>query len=186
MLVSLNLRIKTADGSSGTASRVWEGKRYPMPKQSWATVNGKPEHRPEGVYHLSYSVNGKRKQEAVGKDSAAAFVKLKYKSLERQQDTLPSCNSPFITDVCYDFRESSSLISRWYVLARFKLAGIEIIAKPKKQTRIIATVFSVAGLAIPIPTQNNTYPGIMLASCAQKQTPRWKSRCRSSSTRKKL
>jgi len=69
--VGLYIRIRTTNGKQSYCRPVWLNKREL--KDGWAFVAGKPEHRPEGVYHLRYTVNGKRVWEKVGKDSHKAL-----------------------------------------------------------------------------------------------------------------
>ena len=70
--VSLYIRIRTADGKQPYCRPVWLNKR--QMKEGWAFVNGKPEHYPEGSYHLRYTVRGKQVWAKVGKDALKALV----------------------------------------------------------------------------------------------------------------
>jgi integrase len=79
MRARLYIRVRLSDGRH----------RYldPVPtanhkiKQSYALVNGKPEHCPKGVYYLRYLRDGKRVWEAVGTDAATATIALKKKNV---------------------------------------------------------------------------------------------------------
>jgi integrase/recombinase XerD len=55
--VSAYIRIRLADGSQPYCPAIWESKKRLRPH--WCLVRGKPEHHPEGVYHVRYRVNGK-------------------------------------------------------------------------------------------------------------------------------
>jgi len=70
--VTLMLRVRTADGKYPFLVPVYSGKGRLRPL--FALVNGKPEHHPEGVYHLRYSLGGKRMWEPVGKDPNEAIA----------------------------------------------------------------------------------------------------------------
>jgi hypothetical protein len=69
--VTLLIRIRTADGRQPYCKPVWLNRNELKPL--WAFVNGKPEHRPEGVYHLRYTYKGRRRWETLGKSAATAF-----------------------------------------------------------------------------------------------------------------
>lgn len=81
-LVSLYLRIRSAEGRWVYARAVVGSNKRIKPLH--AMVDGKPEHRPEGVYHLRYAFNGKRIWQAVGTDASLAQVALERKSIELQ------------------------------------------------------------------------------------------------------
>ena len=70
--VSLYIRIRLIDGSQPYCPAIWESKKRLRPH--WCLVRGKPEHHPEGVYHVRYRVNGKPVWEkvCVGDDPYAA------------------------------------------------------------------------------------------------------------------
>ena len=55
--VSVYIRIRLTDGSQPYCPAIWESKKRLRPH--WCLVRGKPEHHPEGVYHVRYRVNGK-------------------------------------------------------------------------------------------------------------------------------
>jgi len=84
MKVSINLRIRTADGKQPYCQPVWEGKRIKKLKPGCAIVGGAEEFHPEGVYHLSFYVGGKRRQESVGKNAVLA-----QRALERRTASEP-------------------------------------------------------------------------------------------------
>lgn len=107
MKVSINLRIRTADGKQPYCPVVWEGKRIKKLKPGWCVVNGVEEFHPEGVYHLSYYVGDKRKQEGVGKHAVLAQRALEQRIASEpeeapapapQQDraTLANCKDKFL------------------------------------------------------------------------------------------
>src|SRR5258707_531524 len=80
--VSLYLRVRSPEGGwlyarSVTASN---GRIRPL----HALIDGKPVYRDEGVYHLRYSLDGKRIWQAVGSDASLAQVALQRKTLELQ------------------------------------------------------------------------------------------------------
>jgi hypothetical protein len=56
--VTLPIRIRTADGRQPYCKPVWLNRNELKPL--WAFVKGRPEHRPEGVYHLRYTYKGQR------------------------------------------------------------------------------------------------------------------------------
>lgn len=90
MKVSINLRIRTADGKQPYCQPVWEGIRIKKLKPGWAIVNGVEEFHPEGVYHLSFYVGDKRKQEKVGKNAVLAQRALEQKiASEPEESTSP-------------------------------------------------------------------------------------------------
>jgi hypothetical protein len=70
--VSVYIRIRLTDGSQPYCPAIWESKKRLRPH--WCLVRGKPEHHPEGVYHVRYRVNGKPIWEkvCVGDDSYGA------------------------------------------------------------------------------------------------------------------
>jgi len=55
--VSVYIRIRLTDGSQPYCPAIWESKKRLRPH--WCLVRGKPEHHPEGVYHVRYRVNTK-------------------------------------------------------------------------------------------------------------------------------
>ena len=55
--VSVYIRIRLTDGSQPYCPAIWESKKRLRPH--WCLVHGKPEHHPEGVYHVRYRINGK-------------------------------------------------------------------------------------------------------------------------------
>jgi integrase/recombinase XerD len=69
--VTLLIRIRTADGRQPYCKPVWLNRNELKPL--WAFVNGKPEHRPEGVYHLRYTYKGQRRWETLGKSAETSF-----------------------------------------------------------------------------------------------------------------
>lgn len=73
MKVHLYIRVRLPDGSRQYADPVYLSNGKPKPL--YALVDGKPEHHPEGVYHLRYCrADGKRAYEAVGNDVWAALT----------------------------------------------------------------------------------------------------------------
>jgi hypothetical protein len=83
--VSLYLRVRSAKGwTYAKAVTASNGRLRPL----YALIDGKPEHRPEGVYHIRYSVNGKRVWQPVGDDASLAQVALQKKALELNADVL--------------------------------------------------------------------------------------------------
>ena len=73
MKVRLYIRVRLPDGSRQYADPVYLSNGKPKPL--YALVDGKPEHHPEGVYHLRYCrADGKRAYEAVGNDVWAALT----------------------------------------------------------------------------------------------------------------
>lgn len=89
MKVSINLRIRTADGKQPYCPVVWEGKRIKKLKPGWCVVKGAEEFHPEGVYHLSFYVGDKRKQESVGKDAVLALRALERKIACEPEESAP-------------------------------------------------------------------------------------------------
>jgi integrase/recombinase XerD len=80
--VSLYLRVRSPEGGwlyarSVTASN---GRIRPL----HALINGKPVYRDEGVYHLRYSLDGKRIWQPIGSDASLAQVALQRKTVELQ------------------------------------------------------------------------------------------------------
>ena len=78
--MSLYLRIRTAADGRTYARSVTNtnGRLRPF----YAHVRGKLVHRPEGVYQLRYTVNGKRIWQPVGSDASLAQVAWERKSCE--------------------------------------------------------------------------------------------------------
>jgi integrase/recombinase XerD len=79
-VVRLKIRVRLSDGSRPFLDPVFSanGKLKPL----YAVVNGTPQHRPEGVYHLRYLRGDKRIWEAVGSDAQLAVtLKLKKEKL---------------------------------------------------------------------------------------------------------
>lgn len=72
MKVHLYIRVRLSDGNRQYVDPVYaaNGKLKPL----YAVVEGKPEHHPEGVYHLRYLANGKRIWESVGSDAPSAMT----------------------------------------------------------------------------------------------------------------
>jgi hypothetical protein len=70
--VRLYVRVQLSDGNRQYVDPVCaaNGKLKPL----YAVVDGKPEHHPEGVYHLRYLENGKRIWESVGTDAPSALT----------------------------------------------------------------------------------------------------------------
>lgn len=89
MKVSINLRIRTSDGRQPYCQPVWEGIRIKKLKPGWAIVNGVEEHHPEGVYHLSFYVGGRRKQENVGKHAVLAQRAYERKIASEPDEVVP-------------------------------------------------------------------------------------------------
>jgi len=84
--VRLYIRIRLADGSRHYADPFYLSNGKPKPL--YGLVDGKPEHHPEGVYHLRYCRrDGKRVYETVGNDVWAALTaRLKReRTLEAQE-----------------------------------------------------------------------------------------------------
>ena len=86
--VSVYIRIRLTDGSQPYCPAIWESKKRLRPH--WCLVRGKPEHHPEGVYHVRYRVNGKPVWEkvCVGDDSygAADLAALRQSQLADPND----------------------------------------------------------------------------------------------------
>src|SRR5271170_7096950 len=85
--VSLYLRVRSPEGGwlyarSVTASN---GRIRPL----YALIDGKPVYRDEGVYHLRYSLNGKRIWQPIGSDASLAQVALQRKTVELQAVGMP-------------------------------------------------------------------------------------------------
>ena len=78
--VSLYIRIRTADDRWTYARTVTNANG--RLRTLYAQVDGKPVHRPEGVYQLRYTVNEKRTWQPVGSDASLAQVALERKSCE--------------------------------------------------------------------------------------------------------
>jgi hypothetical protein len=72
---TLYIRIKTEDGKKPYCKPVYQsnGRRKPQ----FAMVNGEPEHRKEGVYHLRFGVGGnKQRLVLIGRDPRAWILDL--------------------------------------------------------------------------------------------------------------
>jgi integrase/recombinase XerD len=86
--VSVYIRIRLTDGSQPYCPAIWESKKRLRPH--WCLVRGKPEHHPEGVYHVRYRVNGKPLWEkvCVGNDpfGAADLAALRQSQLADPHD----------------------------------------------------------------------------------------------------
>jgi len=54
-----------------------------------ALIDGKPVYRDEGVYHLRYSLDGKRIWQPIGSDASLAQVALQRKTVELQAVGMP-------------------------------------------------------------------------------------------------
>jgi len=67
----LHIRIKLPDGSRRYSEPVYSTNRKLRP--FFALVDGKPEHHPEGVYHLRFLQNSKHIWKAVGSDAQEAL-----------------------------------------------------------------------------------------------------------------
>jgi integrase/recombinase XerD len=79
-VVRIKIRVRLADGSYPFLDPVVSGNGKLKP--SYAIVNGKHEHHPEGVYHLRFATHGKRQWEPVGSDAQfAQIAKLKKEKL---------------------------------------------------------------------------------------------------------
>jgi hypothetical protein len=99
MKVSLNLRIRTADGKQPYCQPVWEGKRIKKLKPGWAIVGGAEEYHAEGVYHLSFYVGGKRKQESVSKNAVFAQRALERKIASEPDEVAPPASKETRTNL---------------------------------------------------------------------------------------
>jgi integrase len=73
MKVRLYIRIRLTNGARPYANPVYSANKKLKP--FYALVAGKPEHHPEGVYHLRYRKNGKLVWESVGTDPQTAATK---------------------------------------------------------------------------------------------------------------
>jgi integrase len=86
--VSVYIRIRLTDGSQPYCPAIWESKKRLRPH--WCLVRGKPEHHPEGVYHVRYRFNGKPVWEkvCVGDDhyGAADLAAVRQSQLADPQD----------------------------------------------------------------------------------------------------
>jgi hypothetical protein len=80
------LRVRAADGGWTYARSVSTSKGRIKPL--YTMINGQPVHRPEGVYHLRYTQNGKRIWEPIGSDASLAQAALQRKTLEVQAGEL--------------------------------------------------------------------------------------------------
>jgi hypothetical protein len=83
--VRLYIRIRLANGSRSYVNPIYSanGKLKPF----YATVDGKPEHHPEGVYHLRYRKDAKPVWESVGTDPQQAMtLRLKRERLLGAQE----------------------------------------------------------------------------------------------------
>jgi hypothetical protein len=87
--VSVYIRIRTAEGKQPYCPAIWESKKRLRPH--WCLVRGKPEHHPEGTYHVRYRVNGKPVWEkvCVGDDpyGAADLAALRQSQFADSHDT---------------------------------------------------------------------------------------------------
>ena len=72
MNVRLYLRVRLANGKRIYAKPAFTAKG--RIKQSYAIIDKKLEHHPEGVYHLRYVKGEKRVWESVGTDAQAAIT----------------------------------------------------------------------------------------------------------------
>ena len=68
--VTLVIRIRTLDGRQPYCKPVWLNRNEL--KSLWAFVDGKAQHRPEGVYHLRYTYRGQRRWETIGRSAETA------------------------------------------------------------------------------------------------------------------
>ena len=69
---TLFLRIRTTDGKRRVASPVYNGNH--KLKRLFATVDGKPEYHPDGIYYLRYYDGDRQVWERVGKDTDVAIA----------------------------------------------------------------------------------------------------------------
>ena len=68
-VVSLVIRIRTAEGKQPYCKVVWENEKKKRLKPHYALVNGVPEYHPEGTYHIRFTLDGKQVWKSVGKDA---------------------------------------------------------------------------------------------------------------------
>ncbi len=86
--VGIYLRIRTADGSQPYCKPVWENRKKLKPL--WAFVDGKPQERPDGTYHLRFNIEGKRKWKNVGKDARYAYDQKEHRKWTLNYTQIPT------------------------------------------------------------------------------------------------
>ena len=102
----LYIRVRLEDGSRPYLDPIFakNGKLKPL----HAVIDGKPVHRPDGVYYIRYLRSKKRVFERVGTDANLGHVALTKRNSILDAMTLPSEPVPLSRLVLEDFYSSSS------------------------------------------------------------------------------